>query len=66
MRYFATFETPTQASTTGAMDESGGLGHQGATGEANAQYWPPTNVMGELQRPAAIAKPTCTQLTWLG
>ncbi len=29
----------------------------------NAHYWPPTNVMGELQRPVAITKPTCTQLT---
>ncbi len=28
-----------------------------------AQYWPPTNVMGELQRPVAITKPTCTQLS---
>ncbi len=28
----------------------------------NAQYWPPTNVMGELQCPVAIAKPTSTQL----
>ncbi len=31
--------------------------------KANAQYWPPTNVMGELQRPVAITKPTCTQLS---
>ncbi len=29
----------------------------------NAQYWPPTNVMGELQCPIAITKPTCTQLS---
>ncbi len=29
----------------------------------NTQYWPPTNVMGELQRQITIAKPTCTQLT---
>ena len=29
----------------------------------NAQYWPLTNVMGELQRPVAVAKSTCTQLT---
>ncbi len=29
----------------------------------NAHYWPPTNVIGELQRPVAIAKPTSTQLT---
>ncbi len=28
----------------------------------NAQYWPPTNVVGELQRPVAIAKPTPLQL----
>ncbi len=28
----------------------------------NVQYWPPTNVMGELQRPVAITKPTYTQL----
>ncbi len=28
----------------------------------NTQYWPLTNVMGELQRPVAMAKPTCTQL----
>ena len=28
----------------------------------NAQYWPPTNVVGELQRPVAMAKPTSTQL----
>ncbi len=28
----------------------------------NIQYWPPTNVMGELQRPVAITKPTYTQL----
>ena len=30
--------------------------------KANTQYWPPTNVMRELQRPVAMAKPTCTQL----
>ncbi len=29
---------------------------------ANAQYWPPTNVVGELQRPVAVAKPTPLQL----
>ncbi len=29
----------------------------------NAHYWPPTNVIGELQRPVAITKPTSTQLT---
>ena len=29
----------------------------------NVQYWPPTNVMGELQRPVAITKPTSTQLS---
>ncbi len=29
----------------------------------NVQYWPPANVMGELQRPVAIAKPTSTQLS---
>ncbi len=29
----------------------------------NAQYWPPTNVMGELQRPVTITKPSCTQLS---
>ncbi len=29
----------------------------------NTHYWPPTNVMGELQRPVIIAKPTCTQPT---
>ena len=29
---------------------------------ANAQYWPPTNVMGELQRPATVIKPTSLQL----
>ncbi len=28
----------------------------------NAHYWHPTNVMGELQRPVAITKLTCTQL----
>ena len=31
--------------------------------KVNAQYWPPINVVGELQRPVAIAKPTCTQLS---
>ncbi len=29
---------------------------------ANAQYWPPTNVVGELQRPVAMTKPTYLQL----
>ncbi len=29
---------------------------------ANAQYWPPTNVVGELQCPVAVAKPTPLQL----
>ena len=29
---------------------------------ANAQYWPPTNVVGELQRPVAVTKPTSLQL----
>ncbi len=29
---------------------------------ANAQYWPPTNTMGELQRPVAVTKPTPLQL----
>ena len=29
---------------------------------ANAQYWPPTNVVGELQRPVAMTKPTQLQL----
>ncbi len=29
---------------------------------ANAQYWPPTNVVGELQHPVAVAKPTSLQL----
>ncbi len=29
---------------------------------ANAQYWPPTNTMGELQRPVALTKPTPLQL----
>ncbi len=28
----------------------------------NAQYWPPTNVVGELQRPVAVIKPTSLQL----
>ncbi len=28
----------------------------------NVQYWPPTNVVGELQRPVTMAKPTYTQL----
>ncbi len=28
----------------------------------NAQYWPPTNVVGELQRPVAMTKPTHLQL----
>ncbi len=29
---------------------------------ANAQYWPPTNTMGELQHPVAVTKPTPLQL----
>ncbi len=29
---------------------------------ANAQYWPPTNTFGELQRPVAVTKPTPLQL----
>ncbi len=29
---------------------------------ANAQYWPPTNTMGKLQRPVAVTKPTPLQL----
>ncbi len=29
---------------------------------ANTQYWPPTNTMGELQRPVAVTKPTALQL----
>ena len=29
----------------------------------NAQYWPPSDVIGELQRPVTITKPTSTQLT---
>ncbi len=29
----------------------------------NAQYWPPANVIGELQCPVTITKPTSTQLT---
>ncbi len=29
---------------------------------ANAQYWPPTNTVGELQRPVAVARPTALQL----
>ncbi len=29
---------------------------------ANAQYWPPTNTLGELQRPVAMTKPTQLQL----
>ncbi len=29
---------------------------------ANAQYWPPTNVVGELQHPVAMTKPTQLQL----
>ncbi len=29
---------------------------------ANAQYWPPTNVVGGLQRPVAVTKPTPLQL----
>ncbi len=29
---------------------------------ANTQYWPPTNTMGELQRPVAVTKPTAIQL----
>ena len=28
----------------------------------NTQYWPPTNVVGELQRPVAMTKPTHLQL----
>ncbi len=36
---------------------------RGLKATPNAQYWPPTNVMGVLQRPVAIAKPTCTQLS---
>ncbi len=30
--------------------------------KANAQYWPPTNTMGELQRPVAVTRPTALQL----
>ncbi len=30
--------------------------------KANAQYWPPTNALGELQRPVAVTKPTQLQL----
>ncbi len=44
------------------MDESSGLGHQGLKIKANAQYWPPTNVVGELQRPVTMTKPTYLQL----
>ncbi len=29
---------------------------------ANAQYWPPTNTLGELQRPVAVTGPTALQL----
>ena len=29
---------------------------------SNTQYWPPTNVVGELQRPVAMTKPTQLQL----
>ncbi len=29
---------------------------------ANAHYWPPTNTMGELQRPVAVTRPTSLQL----
>ena len=29
----------------------------------NAQYWPPADIIGELQCPVAITKPTSTQLT---
>ncbi len=29
---------------------------------ANTQYWPPTNVLGELQRPVAMTRPTQLQL----
>ncbi len=29
----------------------------------NTQYWPPDGIIGELQRPVAITKPTATQLT---
>ncbi len=36
---------------------------QGLHVKPNAHYWPPTNVIGELQRPVAITKPTSTQLT---
>ncbi len=28
----------------------------------NAQYWPPTNLVGELQHPVAVTKPTYLQL----
>ncbi len=30
--------------------------------KSNVHYWSPTNVMGELQHPVAIAKPTAAQL----
>ncbi len=29
----------------------------------NTQYWPPADIIGEIQRPVAITKPTSAQLT---
>ncbi len=55
-------DTHPSAYDGGNWSNLGDLVTRGLKVRPNAQYWPPTNVVGELQRPVAMAKPTSTQL----
>ncbi len=56
-------DTHPSAYDEGKWSNLGDMVVRGLKVKPNLQYWSPTNVVGESQRPVAITKPTSTQLS---